>query len=73
MDRAWAFALVDGSHKYQDVLCDIMAVRNARVICCDDMNDKDVRKAFNRALALLPKREGIYDPELGRKWEGYLV
>jgi len=69
----WAFALVDGSHKYKNVLCDIMSVRNARVICCDDMNNSDVRTAFDVALALLPEREGLYDPDLGRKWEGYLV
>ena len=73
LGRDWAFALVDGSHKYADVLCDIMAVRNARIICADDMNMKGVRKAFYRALALLPGREAVTSEGSGRKWEAYIV
>lgn len=73
LGRPWAFALVDGSHEYQDVLCDAMAVRKASVICFDDMDKAQVRKAFDRALALMPGRLGSYDSTLGRKWEGYIT
>jgi len=69
----WAFALVDGSHAYTDVLRDIMSVKGAQVICCDDMNMDGVYLAFGRAVEMMPGRAGIYDETLGRKWEGYIV
>jgi len=68
----WAFALVDGLHRYASTLCDTMAVRDARVICLDDMNMPPVFQVFHQAADLLG-REGIQDPMLAKKWEGYLV
>jgi len=70
--REWAFALVDGLHKHAEVLCDVMAVRSARVICLDDMNMPPVFQAFHQAASLL-EREGIQNPMMAKKWEGYLV
>lgn len=69
----WAFALVDGLHKYDAVLSDVLAVQRARVICLDDMNMAPVVRAFDQALTLLPEREGVQDSTLAKKWEGYLV
>jgi hypothetical protein len=69
----WAFALVDGSHKHGNVLQDIWSVKDARVICCDDMDRPGVRQAFNEGLLTMPGRVGILAEGLGRKWEGYIV
>jgi len=71
--RTWAFALVDGLHKYNPALCDILAVRYARVICVDDLNMEQVRRAFDQALVELPEREGVQVSTRAKKREGYLV
>jgi len=71
-EREWAFALVDGLHQYVPTLSDVLSVREARVICLDDMNMKPVSQAFNQSIDLLG-REGIQNPMMAKKWEGYLV
>lgn len=77
IDRNWAFALVDGLHKYGEVLGDIMAVRRARIICVDDLNMSEVDRAFGQATALLPSRTPLsnetYPERQAKKWEGYIV
>jgi len=70
--RAWSFALVDGLHKYKPCLADILAVSSARVICVDDMNMREVERAFSDAAVQLPDRQALQH-KAAKKWEGYLV
>lgn len=75
VDGVWAFALVDGMHTYGAALGDAMAVRHSRVICFDDLDKKELARAFDQAGLLLPGRVQLV-PEAWktvRKWEGYIV
>ena len=72
-NERWAFALVDGSHEHNDAFCDMMAVRHAKVIAIDDMDKPGIRLAFDKALAMMPERDGIFDENVAWKWEGYIV
>ena len=72
-NERWAFALVDGSHEHNDAFCDLMAVRHAVVIAVDDMDKPGIRLAYDKALAMMPEREGVFDENIAWKWEGYIV